>query len=91
MAAVRWLLTPLWGTGSVRDGKLVRHRTVLTGERLRNDEETLEGSPQKSLRRLSQQSRLSVRLATAVARPHAAKILSFSLDFSKKKFIRITE
>jgi hypothetical protein len=57
---VERLVTKFRDTGSVCDRKHVRRRTVLTGETLRNAEETAARSPQKSLRGLSQQSGLSV-------------------------------
>jgi hypothetical protein len=50
------LVTEFRNKGSVRDGKHVQRRTLLTGETLHNGEETLARSPQKSLWRLSDQS-----------------------------------
>jgi hypothetical protein len=50
------LVTKFRDTGNVYDRKHIRHRTVLTGVSLRNVEGTLARSPQKCLRRLSQQS-----------------------------------
>jgi hypothetical protein len=67
--AIIRLVTQFRSTGSVCDRKHVRRRAVLTGETLRNVEETLARSPQKSFGRLSQKIGLSVISAHRATEP----------------------
>jgi hypothetical protein len=53
---IHQVVTKFWDTGSVCDRKHVWHQRVLIGEIFHNVEETQAQSPQKSLRKLFQQS-----------------------------------